>query len=204
MGGQQRVPNIPPRRVAGLARRAMSTSVPPWAAWRTNVERPLQHVAVVGGTHGNEITGLLVAKHLMRDPAPVQRQSFKTSVIFSNVASVEANRRYVETDMNRCFLLSDLENKDLDSIEHRRAREVDAILGPKSSPSPNADIVFDLHNTTANTGFLLLMAPNDDFAHMVAAYLIARDPEVRVCEWSDKEDWSLLPTTGRSGMTVEV
>ena len=44
--------------------------------------------------------------------------------------------------------------------------QIDQTLGPKDSADPAADIVFDLHNTTANSGFLLLMAPGDDFAHM--------------------------------------
>ena len=161
----------------------------------------------------------------MKHPDLVKRSSFKTSTLISNVASVEANRRYVETDMNRCFLLADLENPELDTLEHKRAREINAQLGPKASPDPSADIVFDLHNTTANSGFLLLMAPGvmqqnirtprsitnrlncscqDDFSHLVAAHLMKHDPEVRVCQWSDKPDWALCPSVGRSGMTVEV
>ena len=95
----------------------------------------------------------------MKHPELVKRPSYKTTTMLTNIASVEANRRYVETDMNRCFLLKDLQDPALDTLEHKRAREIDAILGPKSSPDPAADIVFDLHNTTANSGFLLLMAP---------------------------------------------
>jgi len=134
----------------------------------------------------------------------VKRPSFNTSVLLSNTASVEANRRYVETDMNRCFLLKDLKDSSLQTLEHKRAREIDALLGPKASENPSADLVLDLHNTTANTGFLLLIAPHDDFSHLVGAYLMSKDPEVRICQWIDKPDWSLLPTVGRSGMTVEV
>jgi len=179
-------------------------STPPWDKRRTNCTRPLQHVAIVGGTHGNEINGVFVAKHFMKNLDLVQRPSFRTSVLLSNTAAVEANRRYVETDMNRCFNLKDLNDSTLQTLEHKRAREIDELLGPKSSENPSADMVFDLHNTTANSGFLLIMAPHDDFAHLVAAHLMAKDPEVRVCQWVDKDDWPLLPTTGRSGITVEV
>lgn len=162
-------------------------------------------MAIVGGTHGNESNGVYLAKYFMRPAAAaVKRSTFETSVLLSNTASIEANRRYVETDMNRCFLLKDLQDDQLQTLEHKRAREIDTLLGPKSSDNPAADMVFDLHNTTANTGFLLLMAPKDDFSHLVAAHLMSKDPEVRVCQWADREDWPLLPTVGRSGMTVEI
>jgi len=177
---------------------------PPWPKRRITGKRSLEQVAIVGGTHGNEMTGVLVAKHFQKNPELVMRPSFKTTVMLSNTAAVAANQRYVETDMNRCFLLDDLQNEKLQTLEHKRAREIDAQLGPKASEEPTMDLVLDLHNTTANTGVLLLMAPQDDFAHLVAAHIQKSDPEVRICEWSDKQDWPLLPTTGRSGMTVEV
>eukprot|EP00656_Telonema_subtile_P024598 TRINITY_DN2678_c0_g1_i4.p1 TRINITY_DN2678_c0_g1~~TRINITY_DN2678_c0_g1_i4.p1 ORF type:complete len:217 (-),score=49.97 TRINITY_DN2678_c0_g1_i4:128-778(-) len=49
------------------------------------------------------------------------------------------------------------------------------------------------------------MDPLDDFAHEVAAHLMRIDPEVRVVNWAaGKEDYPLLPSIGRSGMTFEV
>ena len=38
------------------------------------------------------------------------------------------------------------------TLEHRRARELNELLGPKRSANPRADFVIDLHNTTAATG----------------------------------------------------
>merc|ERR1711998_417611 len=128
------------------------SETPPWDKRRTNYEKPLKNVAVVGGTHGCEICGVYVAKYFKKNP------------------------RYVETDMNRCFLLKDLNDEKLQTLENKRAREIDAQLGPKDSENPAADLVLDLHNTTANTGFLLLMAPFDDFSHLVGAYLMSMDP----------------------------
>ena len=58
--------------------------------------------------------------------------------------------------MNRCFFKTDLADATLTSLEARRAKEIDAALGPKSSPSPVADLIIDLHNTTANTGVALM------------------------------------------------
>jgi succinylglutamate desuccinylase len=161
-------------------------------------------VAVVGGTHGNETNGVYLAKHFMANPSLVKRDTFETVVTLSNVASIKANRRFVETDMNRCFFLKDLQDPSLTSLESKRAKELDAQLGPKSSPDPKADFILDLHNTTANTGVALMMAPDDEFAHEVGAYLMKLDPEVRICNWATAADWPMLPTIGRSGMTFEV
>ena len=53
------------------------------------------------------------------------------------------------------------------SLEHRRARELNALLGPKRSADPRTDFIIDLHNTTAQTGVALMLAPDDSFAHEV-------------------------------------
>ena len=57
------------------------------------------------------------------------------------------------------------------SVEERRAREVDKLLGPKKSAEPVADFIFDLHNTTSITGTLLCFHPDDEFALRLAAHL---------------------------------
>jgi succinylglutamate desuccinylase len=172
---------------------------------RTCSSSTVKVVGIVGGTHGNETNGVYLAKHFMKSPEVVARPSFDTKVILSNVNSIKANSRYTETDMNRCFLLKDLEDRSVvTTYEQRRAKEIDQILGPKSSTTPVADFIFDLHNTTAGTGIALLMAPDDDFAHEIGAFLTTIDPSVILCQWSPNDDWSMLPTIARSGMTFEV
>ena len=47
-------------------------------------------------------------------------------------------------------VLDDVEGQN--TLEHRRARELNELLGPKRSANPRADFVIDLHNTTAATG----------------------------------------------------
>ncbi|CAK9103302.1 Probable aspartoacylase [Durusdinium trenchii] len=177
-----------------------------WKRRRTLPSSSVKTVAIVGGTHGNETNGVHLAKHFMRNPALVKRPSFETEVLLSNVAAIQQNTRYVEEDLNRCYLLEDLQNdaKSTSTLERKRAREVDAQLGPKSSSEPKCDFIIDLHNTTAATGVALLMAPNDEFAHEVAHHLMSLDETVRVVEWNDQADWPLCPSIGRSGLTFEV
>ena len=105
-------------------------------------------VVVVGGTHGNEYTGVWLEKAL-RD---------KSETIVGNPAAVEANRRFLDEDLNRCFLRSKLDAPPT-TVEARRAREVDAALGPKGSPDA-ADLVIDLHTTTANMGVTICVEIN--------------------------------------------
>jgi len=177
-----------------------------WKRRRTLPTACVKKVAIVGGTHGNETNGVHLAKHFMRNMSLVKRPSFETEVMLSNVAAIQQNTRYVEEDLNRCYLLSDLQNpeKSNSSLERKRALEVDAALGPKSAESPKCDLIIDLHNTTANTGVALLMAPDDQFAHEIGHHLMGLDDSVRVVEWNDQPDWPLCPSIGRSGLTFEV
>jgi succinylglutamate desuccinylase len=177
---------------------------------RTNSHSQLGCVAIVGGTHGNEKTSVYLARHFIESPGVANRPSFKTVAVISNPASIETNSRYTEVDMNRCFLVNDLlDTKPPKLREQARAREINDLLGPKSSDSPNADFIFDLHNTSANTGVALMLAPDDDFAHEVGAFLHSCDSTVKICEWTPVSktvtgDWGLLPSISRSGMTFEV
>ena len=51
-----------------------------------------------------------------------------SSVLLANHDGITANARYVDTDMNRCFFLSDLADMSLSTREQRRAKELDALL----------------------------------------------------------------------------
>ena len=150
--------------------------------------------------------GVHLAKHFMRNPLEVKRPSFETEMLLSNIAAIAKNTRYVEEDLNRCFKLKDLvdESKATLSLERRRAREVDVFLGPKRSAEPRCDLIIDLHTSTASTGFALMVAPNDDFAHEIGRHLMTLDKGVRVVQWNPDEDWPFCPTVGRSGMTFEM
>jgi hypothetical protein len=171
----------------------------------------IRNVAIVGGTHGNELHGVQMIRHYMVTPSKVKRSSFETQLLIGNPAAVAnkgtgAGTRYVDEDLNRCFLASALyrdRSDDSLTVEEKRAREVDELLGPKHSCSPKTDFIFDLHNTTSNTGTLLCFHPDDKFALALAAHLLSQDPSIVMCQWPPG-DRGLLPTVARAGMTVEV
>jgi len=165
----------------------------------------IKRVFITGATHGNESCGVVLVKHFMKTPELFSGFSFETKMLLTNVASIASNSRYVEEDMNRCFLQKDLDDPDKNTtVESRRAKELNAVLGPKGS-SDAADLIIDLHNTTADTGVALMMAPGDELSHAIASALIAMDPSVRACNWNaGQTDWPMLPTVGKHGMTFEV
>lgn len=175
---------------------------------RRNPTHPVQGVAIVGGTHGNERMGLSIVGELQR--APPACKSFELTTLVSNPLAAAAKgtgagRRYVDADLNRCFSMRDLEAKDEpQAAEMRRAREIDGMLGPKSATHPKCDLILDLHSTTANTGVMLCLHPRDLFAMQLAAHLRSLDPSIVIVLWPDKDDVALLPTIARSGLTVEV
>lgn len=164
---------------------------------------PVRTVFITGGTHGNEANGVQLAKELARNPPPTK--SFEVKVLLTNTAAIAKNVRYVEEDMNRCFLKKDLADTSRTSLEAKRARQLDAILGPKGSDSPAADLIIDLHNTTADTGVAMMISPKDELSHAIAAHLMAVDGSVRVCNWNPAlSDYPMLPSVGRAGFTFEV
>ena len=158
-------------------------------------------VVVVGGTHGNEYTGVWLEKAL-RD---------KSETIVGNPAAVEANRRFLDEDLNRCFLRSKLDAPP-ETREALRAREVDAALGPKGSDTA-ADLVIDLHTTTANMGVTMICDAWCPFALRAAVYvkqqlddqlLLGQDVKIMYNDEKDKENAPYLASVGKAGLQIEV
>lgn len=70
----------------------------------------LSRVAVCGGTHGNELSGVYLVRELLKLQRKVKgkeedRDSEPVSLLLmlSNPRAVQQCRRYVDTDLNRCF-----------------------------------------------------------------------------------------------------
>lgn len=72
----------------------------------------IKHVLIVGGTHGNELTGVYLLKKFEQCPELIRRPSFETITLLGNPKAVEAGVRYIDKDLNRCFNLQELENAE--------------------------------------------------------------------------------------------
>lgn len=68
------------------------------------------------------------------------------------------------------LLVSSAPITDSTPYELRRAKELNAQLGPKESPEA-VDLICDLHNTTSNMGVCLLFHSSDCVAMHIYKYL---------------------------------
>ena len=117
-------------------------------------ETLIDQVVIVGGIHGNELTGIYLVKKFEKYPYLIQRNHLQVTTLLGNPRAIAARTRYIEKDLNRCFYLlnSDHANFNSSSYEERRAREIQTQLNPKSSSS--IPLILDLHSTTANMGLI--------------------------------------------------
>lgn len=163
----------------------------------------IRRVAIVGGTHGNELTGVYLVKKFQQFPDLLHRRSLDCTALLANPRAIAANRRYLDRDLNRCFANDDLANSALTGYENQRAREIAAQLGPKDQP--NIDLIIDLHSTTSNMGLTIFPSSKHPFNLQLAAYLSQLDPAVRVtCGFRCNQNSPMLRSLSPFGCTIEV
>lgn len=164
----------------------------------------IKHVAITGGTHGNELTGVHLLKHWRNNPEVVCRDSFVTELHLANPKANGCNRRYLDQDLNRQFNWDDLNNHELCGYEQNRAKSLNTLLGPKDEP--RVDFVIDLHTTTANMGTTLVIKSDDPLVVGMAFYVKEKMPDVTLFyEPEDRMQDNFLISLGRRhGLVVEV
>ncbi|MFN6537249.1 MAG: aspartoacylase [Nostoc sp. EkiNYC01] len=162
----------------------------------------IERVAIVGGTHGNELTGVYLVKKFQQHPNLINRQSLETLVLLGNAKAIAEGKRYIDKDLNRCFSDRDLQNPNLLSYEDRRAKEIKQILQPQNKPF--ADVIIDLHSTTANMGLSLIFCELHPLLLSLAAYLSSINPLVRVCINPQSQKGGFLRSLCELGFVIEV
>ncbi|MCY6494570.1 aspartoacylase [Leptolyngbya sp. GGD] len=168
------------------------------------MSKSIRRVAIVGGTHGNEWTGIYLIRKFQRSPKLIERSSFETITLFANPKAIAANRRYIDSDLNRSFADEDLSNPYLTEYEAIRAKEIAVELGPKHKPQ--VDLIIDLHSTTANMGRTIFPTTLDLFNLKLSAYLNQAQPDIHIAvgmKCTQKES-SMLPSLCPWGVTIEV
>ena len=159
-------------------------------------------VALVGGTHGNELTGITVVRRAAAGHGPLAAgpSGAELEVMIGNPKAVQLGRRYVDRDLNRCFSHADLA-ADLPDYEQQRARLIDARLGPKASEQRRVDLAIDLHTTTSRRGPTVIVREDDRTALQIAALAVERIPELRVITYL--VDHAERGVVGGPGATAE-
>ncbi|MFM7427879.1 MAG: aspartoacylase [Elainella sp.] len=162
---------------------------------------PVRQVAIVGGTHGNELIGVYLVKLFEQSPELIQRTSFQSRILLANPEAVTRGRRYVEQDLNRCFGLDDL-NRAPATYEARQAQAIYQFLKPDGQQP--VDLILDLHSTTANMGLTLILASYHPFNLRLAAYLSSLNPSVKIYCWPQAASSPFLRSICALGCAIEV
>ena len=159
-------------------------------------------VALVGGTHGNELTGITVVRRAAAGHGPLAAgpSGAELEVMIGNPKAVQLGRRYVDRDLNRCFSHADL-TADLPDYEQQRARLIDARLGPKACEQRRVDLAIDLHTTPSRLGTTVIVREDDRTALQIAALAVERIPELRVITYL--VDHAERGVVGGPGATAE-
>jgi succinylglutamate desuccinylase len=141
--------------------------------------------------------------------------------LLANPEAHLANKRFIDTDLNRefkCDTLCVVDDKEeggfdddegiLDSgIESRRAKELDGILGSKCEGSVDEfDVAIDLHTTTSNMGITLIVNEGDELMTQGAAFVAARCQDAKILMHSipEREERPTLSSAAKHGFTIEV
>ena len=66
-------------------------------------EDPIKKVAIFGGTHGNELTGVFLVKHWLENGTEIQRTGLEVKPFITNPRAVKECTRYIDCDLNRVF-----------------------------------------------------------------------------------------------------
>ncbi len=116
--------------------------------WQISGDQPGVHVAVLGGVHGDEMTGIEVVKTL-KDMFAAKGKKLdkgKLTLILGNEEAIKMGKRGTTPDhnLNRMFSDEHLAGPDLGFYESRRAHELAPIL-------KSADISLDIHSTSVPT-----------------------------------------------------
>ncbi len=148
--------------------------------------------AIIGGTHGNEPTGIEVIKFLEKE-SPEFINSYKT--FFANPEAHKLGKRYVDSDLNRAFGKTG-QSKGYEST--RSAELEKEIVG-------NFDFVLDLHTTTSNMGPTVILTHLDEASVRAACWLKENNPELVIIISSRAgTDCPYTTSMASSGLTVEI
>ncbi|XP_070849194.1 N-acyl-aromatic-L-amino acid amidohydrolase (carboxylate-forming) B-like isoform X2 [Chaetodon trifascialis] len=176
----------------------------------------LSRVAVCGGTHGNELSGVYLVRELLKEKKVMEKKQedeeekpVSVLMVLANPWAMQQCRRYINTDLNRCFTHATLNGplSDMAPYEMIRSRELNAMLGPKGSPEA-VDLVCDLHNTTANMGLCLIAYSDSDWICLhIFRHFQRKMPDIPLryihFDVSKKESYS-LDSVGKHGFAMEI
>ena len=127
----------------------------------------INKVAIVGGTHGNENTGVFLVNKLKN--ALPQYKGLKLKYLLANPMAIKQTRRFIDYNLNRSFGIQELNNVERFEYELNRAKVINNELGPKGDSK--YDFIIDMHTTTSNMGVTFVFSDLNKINLQLASYL---------------------------------
>ncbi|WP_414624940.1 aspartoacylase [Calothrix sp. CCY 0018] len=159
----------------------------------------IKRVALVGGTHGGELTGVFLVKKFQQSPQLIQRDRIETISFIANEKAVAMGTRYIDTDLNRAFNRQDLKNPRLINYEQSLAKKI-----ARRIEEEKIDLIIDLHSTTANMGLTVILHSDHPYLLSLAAYLTQINSKVKILQHTLNQESSYLISSAELGITIEV
>lgn len=150
-------------------------------------------VIIVGGTHGNEFTGVKIVEHY-QEYLTTKFPELQLEFIFANPEAHKLNARFKDEDLNRAFQYLDEEKS---SYEHMRAHEIRRIIKKERC------FVLDLHTTTSNMGSTVIVSHYNSLNLSLCSTLSREITNCRVIGAPDPH-LKYLASQSELGLIIEV
>jgi len=127
---------------------------------------PGKTVSILVGVHGNEKCGINAVEKIL---SGLKIDKGMLYVIYCNLKAMDKNKRFIEENLNRCFLKEQPENLR-ESLEGKTAREIMPYLD-------RSDMALDLHasNTKESVPFIICEKRSFDVARALPVKIVSRN-----------------------------
>ena len=159
-------------------------------------------VLVVAATHGNERNAPWLMEQWRQRPQLLDSAGLELQLEIGNPEAFEANRRYIERDLNRSFATDVLADASRTELEIERARALLAAFGPEGR-DPCA-VALDLHSTTSAMGNSLVLYGRRPADLALAAGMQARLGLPVYLHEADAAQTGFLVERWPAGLVIEV
>ena len=163
----------------------------------------VNQVLVVGGTHGNELSGIRIVEQWAELARRLNTSAIEFNTLLANPEAVDKRLRFVEADLNRQF-----STQHLAQVNHSKEAQIAQTLYKQFGPDSNAqpDLVIDIHNTTSNMGTSLILLERNLFNQQLARFINTVLPACHLLLEDDQSyaDHPYLCSLGKSGVMIEM
>ncbi|WP_070966188.1 aspartoacylase [Vibrio sonorensis] len=161
----------------------------------------INHVVLVSGTHGNELTGIYLNELIQQGLFSIERESFTSHRLIANPEAIAKGVRFIDNDLNRLFSDSNKPELSSDSYEASRAERIKGWYGDRKH-----HFVIDIHNTTSNMGTTFILLEQSSFYRKLAGYIKQAIPNANIL-FEDQVSWEEHPylcTVAPAGIMIEM